>query len=334
MSDVFARLDPDARQLLSPSAQPDWVAPMLATLTDRRFSDPGWIFERKLDGERALGFVRGGKARLMSRNRKDIGSGYPELIDGLEASARADCIVDGEIVAFEGAVTSFARLQRRMQIHDPDEARATGVAVFYYLFDILYLDGCSVDALPLRARKSLLRDAVDYRDPIRFSAHRNTDGEAYYAEACEKGWEGIIAKRADAPYRHSRSTDWLKFKCQHGQELVIGGFTEPHGSRKGFGALLVGYYEDGALRYAGKVGTGYDDETLQSMRRRLDGLARKTSPFADEVREKAVTWVSPELVGAFGFTEWTGDGKLRHPRFLGLRRDKAATDVRRETPGA
>lgn len=333
MSDPFATLDADARALLSSAPQPDWAPPMLATLTDERFSDPDWIFERKLDGERALGFVTGGEARLMSRNRKDIGGGYPELIDGLAGTAQTDCIVDGEIVAFDGAVTSFAKLQQRMQIRDPERAKATGVGVFYYLFDILHLDGRALDALPLRARKSLLRASFDFRDPIRFSAHRNEHGEAYYAEACEKGWEGIIAKRADAPYHHSRSTDWLKFKCAHGQELVIGGFTAPQGSRKGFGALLVGYYEDGALRYAGKVGTGYDDETLLSMRRRLDGLARKTSPFADEVREKDVTWVSPQLVGAFGFTEWTGDGKLRHPRFLGLRRDKPASEVRREAPG-
>ena len=219
-----------------------------------------------------------------------------------------------------------------MQIQDPDQARASGVAVYYYLFDILHLHGHGLDRLPLRARKALLKDAVAFEDPLRYTAHRNRDGEAYYAEACQKGWEGVIAKRAESEYRHSRSTDWLKFKCAKGQELVIGGFTEPHGSRIGFGALLVGYYEEDKLRYAGKVGTGYDDQFLDEFRTRLDDLARKTSPFADEVDEKEVTWVSPELVGEFGFTEWTGDGKLRHPRFLGLRRDKAAGDVVRETP--
>jgi DNA ligase D-like protein (predicted ligase) len=221
-----------------------------------------------------------------------------------------------------------------MQIKDADEARASGVAVYCYLFDILYLDGHDVTALPLRTRKSILRDAMAFADPIRFSAHRNETGEAFFAEACEKGWEGIIAKRAASRYRHKRSSEWLKFKCATGQELVIGGFTEPRGSREGFGALLVGYFEDDALRYAGKVGTGYDDETLVQLHERLSGMTRKSCPFAEDVDEPAVTWVRPELVGEFGFTEWTGAGKLRHPRFLGLRRDKDPKDVVRETGGA
>jgi len=162
--------------------------------------------------------------------------------------------------------------------------------------------------------------------------HRNRDGESYFKEACKKGWEGVIAKRAASEYQHKRSADWLKFKCAEGQELVIGGFTAPKGSRIGFGALLVGYYEDGALHYAGKVGTGFDDEFLAEFRKRLDRLARKTSPFAEQIGEKDVTWVSPELVGEFGFTEWTRSGKLRHPRFLGLRWDKAPEEVVRERP--
>jgi bifunctional non-homologous end joining protein LigD len=330
VSDPFAALSAKERALLKDAKPPKWLAPMLATLTDERFSDPGWLYERKLDGERALAFRDGKSIRLLSRNRKDIGGSYPELVEALAKQPARDFVVDGEIVAFSGGRSSFSRLQQRMQIKDPEKARASGVAVTFYLFDILHLDGRDLDKLPLRARKGLLKRTLDFETPLRFTPHRNRDGEAYFKQACEKGWEGVIAKRADAPYRHSRSTDWLKFKCDHGQELVIGGFTEPQGSRAGFGALLVGYYEGKTLRYAGKVGTGYDDAFLRDFRKRMERLKRKTCPFAGTVKEKGVTWIEPKLVGEFGFTEWTREGKLRHPRFLGLRRDKAAKDVVRE----
>jgi bifunctional non-homologous end joining protein LigD len=306
---------------------------MLATLTHKHFSDPEWIFERKLDGERALAFCRNNRVRLMTRNRKVINDTYPELVQALGKSFSKNCILDGEVVAFEGDVTSFSRLQKRMQIRDEAEARKSNVDVYYYLFDILYFDKYRLDDVPLSARKSVLKRAIAFQDPLRFTTHRNAKGEAYLREACDKGWEGLIAKRAGSHYQHKRSTDWLKFKCQHGQELVIGGFTEPHGSRTGFGALLVGYYEDDKLRYAGKVGTGYDEETLMGMRKRFEAITRKTSPFDDAVHEKEVTWLSPTLVGEFGFTEWTEGGKLRHPRFLGLRRDKNPEDVVREEGG-
>lgn len=330
MTNWLDRLSEAERDRLEKGPQPDWTAPMLARLTDKRFSDPDWIFERKFDGERALAFRDGDRVRLMTRNRKQIGDTYPELVDALARQRCTDFIADGEIVAFEGNLTSFSRLQQRMQITDPEEARASRVAVTFYLFDLLHLDAHDITVLPLRTRKSLLKAAVDFSDPLRFSAHRNTEGEPYFAEACDKGWEGLIAKRADSPYRHSRSGDWLKFKCVRGQELVIGGFTPPQGSRKGFGALLVGYHEDDRLRYAGKVGTGYDDDTLVRLRERLRTIERDTSPFDDEVDESDATWVRPELVGEFGFTEWTEAGKLRHPRFLGLRRDKDPADVVRE----
>jgi bifunctional non-homologous end joining protein LigD len=183
---------------------------------------------------------------------------------------------------------------------------------------------------PLRARKALLRRSLGFADPIRMTAHRNRDGEAFFAEACRKGWEGLIAKRADAPYTHGRSRDWLKFKCSAEQELVIGGYTAPRGSRTELGALLLGYYEDGELRYAGKVGTGFTRATLREIRDKLSGLRRNSSPFADEVRDRSATWVEPQLVAQVGFSEWTRDGRLRHPRFLGLRDDKAADEVVRE----
>ncbi|MGG7644904.1 non-homologous end-joining DNA ligase [Rhodovulum sp. YNF3179] len=326
------RLSPEVRAALPEAAAPGWTAPMLAVLTDSPFSDAGWVYERKLDGERALVFIADGRARLMTRNRKCLNDTYPELVDALEAAAPRDAILDGEIVAFDGRVSSFARLQKRMQIKDPAAARRSPVRVWLYLFDILHLDRRKLDGLPLRDRKKLLRAAVDWDDPLRFTPHRNETGLDYYREACARGWEGVIAKRADAPYAHRRSRDWLKFKCSQGQELVIGGFTAPQGARTGFGALLVGYYEDGDLRYAGKVGTGYDDETLARLHERMCEITRANSPFADPVDDGDVTWIDPELVGAFGFTEWTEAGKLRHPRFLGLRRDKPAGEVVRERP--
>ncbi|HKN98449.1 MAG TPA: non-homologous end-joining DNA ligase [Pseudonocardiaceae bacterium] len=307
---------------------------MLATLTDQRFSDPGWLFERKLDGVRALAVRDGDPPELWSRNHKTIGASYPELVAELERRGPDRFVADGEIVAFEGNQTSFARLQARIHLTDAKRIAATGVNVYYYLFDLLHLDGQDLTGLPLRDRKRLLRRAFDFGGPLRSANHRDTEGEEYFRTACASGWEGLIAKRADAPYRSGRSTDWLKFKCVAEQELVVGGFTDPHGSRQEFGALLVGYYADGRFRYAGKVGTGYTERTLRMLRSRLDGLATDTSPFADRVAERAVHWVRPELVAQIGFTEWTGDGRLRHPRYLGLREDKSPTDVVRETAQA
>jgi bifunctional non-homologous end joining protein LigD len=315
----------------------DFVAPMLATLTERRFSDENWIFERKLDGVRAVLVRDGAGSTLWSRNRKPGNATYPELVDALDAHAPQRFVADGEIVAFDGAQTSFSRLQQRIGISDPSRARRAGVPVYLYLFDLLVIGDVDISRLPLRARKRLLRETFGFTDPVHYSAHRNTEGEAYHDEACRRGWEGLIAKRADSRYRSGRSTDWLKFKCVRGQEFVVGGFTEPAGSRTGFGALLVGYYDsaghrdDAALRYAGKVGTGYDTRTLRELRARLDGLARGSSPFEGPVRERGAHWVAPELVAQIGFTEWTGDGMLRHPRFQGLRTDKAPTDVVRES---
>jgi bifunctional non-homologous end joining protein LigD len=299
------------------------MEPMKAVLTDERFSDPGWIFERKLDGIRCLAFKDGGAVRLRSRNDLSLNGRFPEIAAALEQDPVTDVILDGEIVAFDGAQTSFARLQQRGERPTP---------VFFYVFDILRVAGEDVTAEPLRERKSLLRRSLAFADPIRLTTHRNRDGEAYFADACRKGWEGLIAKRADAPYTHGRSRDWLKFKCSAEQELVIGGFTAPRGSRTDLGALLLGHYADGELRYAGKVGTGFTRATLRDLADRLAPLRRDRSPFADEVRVRDATWVEPRLVAQIGFSEWTRDGRLRHPRFLGLREDKAARDVVRERP--
>ncbi len=328
--ELLEQLTEQQQEKVEEKKAPNWISPMLATLTEDYFSDPDWIFERKLDGERCVVYVQGGEARLGSRNKKEISSSYPELIDALEDLKAGDFIADGEIVAFDNGISSFSRLQSRMQQDSPDQKLIKKTPVFLYLFDLLHAHGHDLTGLPLRARKALLQRLIDFDDPIRYLSHRNEEGEAYREEACEKGWEGIIAKDSTSPYVHSRSKKWLKFKCVANQELVIGGYTPPKGSRIGFGALLVGFYEGDKLRYAGKVGTGYDDETLERLHGKMQQLERKSSPFADEVDEGEVHYITPELVGEFGFTEWTNDHKLRHPRFLGLRDDKNPKNVKKE----
>jgi DNA ligase D-like protein (predicted ligase) len=250
---------------------------------------------------------------------------FPELVEALEREPSRDFILDGEIVAFEGGVTSFARLQQRAREHVP---------VFLYVFDLPRHEGEDLRDLPLRERKARLRRALDFKGPVRFNPHRNGErGEELYREACAKGLEGVIAKRADSPYGGGRSRDWLKLKCHAEQELVIGGFTAPKGSRTEFGALLVGYNDNGALRYAGKVGTGFDQATLRSLGERMRKLERPDSPFEPfKPVPPGTRWVRPELVAQVGFAEWTRDGRLRHPRYIGLRDDKPAREVVREVP--
>lgn len=309
-----------------------WVEPELATLTHDRFSDPGWLYERKFDGERCLASRRGGQLSLMTRNRQRVNETYPELAQALAAQSADDFLVDGEVVAFAGRATSFARLQRRLGVRDPGRDLRRAVPVYFYVFDVLRTGAGDVRSLPLRERKRILRTLLSFAGPLRFTTHRNAKGEAYWAYACRHHWEGVIAKRADAPYRSGRGTDWLKFKCENSQEFVIGGFTDPRGTRSGLGALLLGYYDDdGRLIYAGKVGTGFDEATLASLRRRLGDLERPRPAFARGALPRSqVHWVEPRLVGQVAFTEWTGAGQLRHPRYLGLRRDKDPASVTRE----
>jgi bifunctional non-homologous end joining protein LigD len=320
---LLAKLTPQERGLAPPAPAPRSAGAMKAVLTDERFSDPNWIFERKLDGIRCIAIRSGKDLQLLSRNDLRQNERYPELADALSAERCQEFAVDGEVVAFDGSQTSFARLAQRHQRYVP---------VFLYVFDVLWLEGHDVRQLPLRTRKRLLRGALEFHGNVRWTQYRNADGEKLFAEACRKGWEGLIAKRADSPYVTTRSKDWLKLKCEHGQELVIGGYTEPRGSRAEFGALLLGYYRDGRLEYAGKVGTGFDTQTLHELGAELRDLSRKDAPFAEPrtIRERGVTWVKPHLVAQIGFTEWTRDGRLRHPRFLGLRDDKSADEVVRE----
>ena len=328
----LAGLPGSVRAALHEEPVPDWRAPTLATLTDKRFSDPQWIFERKFDGMRCLAFRDGDRVRLLSRNRQPLNGTYPELVDALAAQHTTRFVVDGEVVAFEGRRTSFARLQGRLGITDPKVARASRIPVCYYLFDLLHLDGMSTTGVPLIWRKRLLRTAIDFSDPLRYAPHRVEDGMAAYQAACTRGDEGVIAKLADSTYEGRRSMNWLKFKCVRDQEFVVGGYTSPKGSRVELGALLLGYHEDRDLVYAGKVGTGFDEATLHSLHERLSPIEQDSPPFTRGlVREKSAHWVRPELVAQIGFTEWTRDGKLRHPRYQGLRTDKDPGDVVRET---
>jgi bifunctional non-homologous end joining protein LigD len=328
----LAGLPGPVRAALREEPVPDWRAPTLATLTNKPFSDPQWIFERKFDGMRCLAFRDGDRVRLLSRNRQRLNGTYPELVDALAAQPATRFVVDGEVVAFEGRRTSFARLQGRLGITDPDVARASRIPVFYYLFDLLHLDGMCTTDLPLVWRKRLLRNAIDFTDPLRYAPHRVEDGIAAYQAACTRGDEGVIAKRADSTYAGRRSPDWLKFKCVRDQEFVVGGYTSPKGSRQDLGALLIGYYDGSDLVYAGKVGTGFDEATLHSLHERLSPIEQDEPPFVGgQVRESGAHWVRPELVAQIGFTEWTRDGKLRHPRYQGLRTDKNPGDVVRET---
>jgi len=333
MKDWRDNLHEDERNVLVRKSMPRWTQPMLATLTDEPFSSPDWIFERKLDGERCLVFRRKSRLHILSRNQQSLNDTYPELVEPLLRQAHEHYVADGEIVAFEGATTSFSRLQGRIGIKDAAKAEASGIKVYLYLFDVIYLDSYEITDLALRVRKQLLRRNFDFADPIRFTPHRNEDGEKLFEQACHKGWEGLIAKCADGPYVHGRSRSWLKFKCVNRQELVVGGYTDPEGSRSGFGALLLGYYEGGSLRYAGKVGTGFDEKTLASLSDKLEDLEQDECPYEKQPRGgDDVHWVAPKLVAEVGFTEWTKAGRLRHPRFLGLRHDKAASKVVREKP--
>jgi bifunctional non-homologous end joining protein LigD len=304
--------------------------PMKAVLTDTAFDDPDWVYDRKLDGERCGALRQGGRVTLLSRTSRPLDAAYPEVAEAL-AVPGPDLLVDGEIVAFKGRQTSFSQLQQRMGITDPERARRSRVKVYYYIFDILELGGEDVRPLPLLERKAWLRRAVEFRGHLRHTPYRRCDGVKAFQYACQHGWEGVIAKRAASPYVPKRSRDWLKIKCAHGQEFVVGGWTAPRGARERLGALLVGYYLEGRLHYAGKVGTGFTQQTLHVLGDALERLERPTSPFDAGGPPRTAHWAEPELVAEIGFAEWTRDGKLRQPRYQGLRDDKAAGEVVRET---
>ena len=294
---------------------------MNAVLTALRPAGAEWVFERKLDGIRCLAVKERGRTRLYSRNELSLNDRYPTIAAALDADPADGFVLDGEAVAFVGGRDRFGGGQ--------------DAQLFYYVFDVLFADGRDVRSRPLEDRRDVLEAVLRWDDPLRTTEQVTGDGAALLADACRDGWEGLIAKRLGTPYVSTRSSDWLKLKCTRAQELVIGGFTAPRGSRTDLGALLVGHFEDGRLRYAGKVGTGFTRETLRGLSEQLAPLVRETSPFEPEKGiPRAATWVEPELVAQIAFMEWTSDGRLRHPSFQGLRIDKSARDVVREEPSS
>ena len=285
-------------------AFPEWVVPMAATLTQERFTGPEWIFERKLDGIRLLAFKNGSDVKLYSRNR--LLQDYPAVANAIAQLPIHDVILDGE--------SAWDRTSR----------------IGYHVFDILWLNGRSVMEMPLEERRALLKDL-----PLRAPLARipEVTGDKPWERACREGWEGVIAKQRTSQYEHRRSPYWLKMKCEASQELVVGGFTDPQGSRVGLGALLVGYFIGDEFVFAGKLGTGFDTKMLLDLRAKLDKLEIPKPPFTQGKGLPRIRahWVQPKIVVQVSFIEWTVHGKLRHPRLVGIRYDKSPREVVRET---
>jgi bifunctional non-homologous end joining protein LigD len=287
---------------------PDWIQPMAATLTQDRFANPDWVFERKLDGIRLLAFKNGADVRLLSRNRLPQNGSYPNVASAIASLPVRDVILDGEALGMWGPAGK----------------------VVYHVFDILWIDGRDLTALPLEERRVFL-DQLPLQPPVG-RVERLVEGSPW-ERACREGWEGVIAKRRDAPYEQRRSKHWLKMKCELIQDLVVGGFTDPQRSRVGLGALLVGYYDGDDFIFAGKVGTGFDTKLLLDLRSRLNALEIPKPPFTKGVGLPRLRahWARPEIVIQVGFIEWTGHDKLRHPRLLRIRDDLAAHEITRQS---
>jgi len=307
---------------------------MLATLAAEPFSRPGWLFELKYDGVRVLAERDGGAVELYGRAGQRFTPRYPEVVAALRTVPLERFVLDGEVVALdERGRPSFQRLQTRMHLaRGPDiEAVRGATPVTAVFFDALALDGRDLRGLPLETRKACLALLLPARGVVHYGEHVVEQGEAFYDACSEQRVEGIVAKRANSRYTGGRSNDWIKIKCHLRQEFVIGGLTAPQGTRSRFGALHVGVYDGDALRYVGRVGTGFDDASLDAIWRRLQPLRRATSPFTRGTPTgRGHTWVEPALVCEVRFTEWTLDGGFRHPTFLGLRDDKPPLECRRE----
>jgi len=311
-------------------ALPRFVPPELATLVSEAPEGNEWLHEIKFDGYRILARLEDGRVRLMSRNDKDWTARLPEVAEAVARLPARRALIDGEVVVLQpDGTSSFQALQNLMQ----GERRGE---LAYMVFDLLHVDGRDLTGLPLEERKAALGELVGEKasGTVRYSAHVVGGGVEFLRQACRLHLEGAVAKRRDAPYRSGRGRDWLKVKCGRRQEVVIGGFTRGEGSRVGLGALLVGVREGPRLVFAGKVGTGFDAKSLRALTSRLEKLERRDSPFDPAPRIAGARWVKPELVAEVAFTEWTSDGKMRHPSFQGLREDKPPTEVRREVETA
>ncbi len=295
---------------------------MLATLVDAPFHLPGWVYEEKYDGFRFLAYKEGRHVTLLTRNMKDRSGEFAEVAAAVATLRAPTLVLDGEVVIFDRqGVSRFQLLQRRMV----GEGAAAPVFV---VFDCLYARGRDLRSRPLAERRAVLEREVAPSPALMLARRLGSDGFKAFAAAQRRGLEGLIAKDGASPYvAGARSPLWRKVKVRAEEEFVIGGYTAPEGSRAHFGALLVGAWAEGRLKYAGKVGTGFTGKTLDDLMRRFRPLIRPGSPFTDAPRERGVTWVEPKLVAQIGFTERTGDGKLRHPTFLGLRDDKSAKEV-------
>lgn len=321
---------------LKKCSQRTFIAPMLATLTKDYFSDKRWLYEHKFDGERCIAIKKKGKVSLKSRNRNSMNKQYPELVNALTQQKADNFIIDGEIISKnKRGVSDFELLQGRINLSQPSTSNKK-IPIIYCVFDVMHCNGHDTRTLPLIERKKILKKLLSFNKLISYTPHILRNGLTYFKKACNLRWEGVIAKRIDSTYTSKRSRDWLKFKCIMQQELVIAGYTSPQGSRTHFGALLVGYYnKKGDLVYAGKVGTGFDEKTLSMLGKKLERLQRASCPFAYyEGPTRNVYWVKPVLVAEFQFAQWTTAGRLRVGRYKGLRDDKNAKDVVKETPRA
>lgn len=305
---------------------PTNIKPMLALSTDNAFNKKDWLFEVKWDGYRALAVVKTSKVELLSRNQKSFNRQFAPIVAELKKHLRHRAILDGEIVVLDASGRSNFQL---IQNYGREQAGS----LHYYVFDLLYLDGFDLRARPLIERKEMLEQLLAplKKSTIHYSDHVIEKGVAFFKEAKKLGLEGIMAKDAESPYVMGRSGSWLKIKAQVRQEVVIGGYTKARGSRKELGALLVGVYEGKTLRYVGHVGTGFDEKTLLMLAGRLQKIIDERCPFAKKPKTNAqATFVKPRLVCEVSFTEWTKEGSLRHPVFLGLRTDKKPKEIVRE----
>ncbi len=332
---LFSGVEAAALEYRKKKKQPDFIQPMLATLTKYYFSKETWIYEEKFDGVRCIVIKKNGKVQLISRNEHVMNSAYPEVVKAIEHQASDNFIIDGEIVALsKKGISSFELLQGSINLKELAKIKARlHIPIELYLFDVMYAGGYDVQNMPLLARKKVLKKLLSFNKTLKYTEHIVGDGITYFKKICRMNGEGVIAKRADSLYINARSINWLKFKCIMQQELIIVGYTEPRGSREYFGALLVGYYKDEKLMYAGKVGTGYTQLSLEILGKQLQKLEIKKCPLANfDESSIGIHWVKPKLVAEFQFAQWTSGGKLRVGRYKGLRTDKDAKDVVREKP--